>query len=158
MGIVIGGHSEPVSPDAHDRQEIAALWPVDLSVLGEEVAALANWADHVGNDSLGPALHHRLNRLVRAVKRRPDEVVHAAVNDNEFLGVGFFDVLDFGKQDAGVADDDPARLKNQRDVETLQPLDDRLGIFFRQRRSFIVVVDAEPAAEVEVANLRPFLL
>src|SRR3972149_8099846 len=39
MGIVIGGHGEPVSPDAHDRQEIAALRPVDPSVLGEEDAA-----------------------------------------------------------------------------------------------------------------------
>ena len=66
---------------------------------------------------------HRPDRLIRAVERRPDKVVHAAVDDDEFFRVGLLDVLHFGEQDAGVADDDSARLENQRDVEPLHALE-----------------------------------
>ncbi len=37
-----------------------------------------------------------------------------------------------------------------------RPLNDRLGIFIRQRRRFIVIVDAQTAAEIEITNLRAF--
>ena len=123
MRIVVRRHGEAVGAGAHDREQIAALRPADLAVLGEEIAALANRPDDVGDDVCSALrLHHRLNRLIGAVERRADQIVHAAVDDDEFLVVGFFEVQDFGEQDAGVADDDPARLQDQRDIETLQTL------------------------------------
>ena len=156
MRIVVRRHGEAVGAGAHHREQIAALRPGDLAVLGEKVAALANRPDDIGDDDLRFAFDHRPDRLIRAVKRRPDQIVHAAVDDDEFFRVGFFDVLHFGQQNSGVADDHPARLENQRDVQPFQPFDDRLGVVIGQRRRFVVVVDAQAAAEIEIANLRAF--
>ncbi len=40
-----------------------------------------------------------------------------------FFVVGLLDVLHFGQENAGVADDDPARLEDQRHVQPFQALE-----------------------------------
>ena len=54
----------------------------------EEVAALADRPDHVHRLQGGFAFArrgHSLNRMVRAVECRPEQVVHAGVRDDEPL-------------------------------------------------------------------------
>ena len=58
-----------------------------LAVEREEIAGLADRADHVGDDrgAAGAASRDRPDLVVRVVERRPDEVVHRRIDDHEGL-------------------------------------------------------------------------
>jgi hypothetical protein len=62
--------------------------------------------------------------------------------------------LDLSDKNAGIADNDAPGLQYQCNVQTFQAFDDRPGVFLRLRRSFIVIIDAEPPAQIEITNLR----
>ena len=104
MRIIIRRHGKSIGAGAHDSEQIAAPRPRDLAIFGEEVATLANRPDDVRDHFVGVGLHHRLNGLIRAVKRRTDQIVHAAVDDNEFFGFGFFEILNLREKNPGVAE------------------------------------------------------
>ena len=55
--------------------------------------------------------------VVRLVERRADEIVHRGVDDDEGLGLAALHVEHAVTQDAGIADDQPARLEDERAVE-----------------------------------------
>ena len=57
-------------------------------------------------------------------------------------------------QDAGIADDQPARLEDQPAVEIARrALDDiRIGVRMRRRLVVVAIRNAEPAAEIDVAD------
>jgi hypothetical protein len=48
-----------------------------------------------------------------------------------FFGFGFLEILNFGKENPGVADDDPAGFQDQRHVQSFETLNDRSGIVVR---------------------------
>ena len=54
---------------------------------------------------------------MRLVQRRADQVVHRGVDDDEILAVAVLHIDHPGDQDAGIADDHPARLEHQRAAE-----------------------------------------
>ena len=88
------------------------------------------------------------------VEGRPDEVVHAGIDDDEGLGLGALHVEHARHQDAGIADDQPARLEDQRAVERARRPLDHLRIGGRVRRRVVVVAirNAEAAAEIDVLD------
>ena len=54
------------------------------------------------------------------VQRRADQIVHRGVDDDEVLGLALLHIDDAGNQDAGIADDHPARLEHQRAAEIMR--------------------------------------
>src|ERR1051326_1691544 len=97
MGIVVRRHRKTIRPGAHHRQEIAGAGTRNLTVLGKEVAAFTDRPDNIGDDCLRLALGYGPDGLIRAVKRRTDKVVHAAVGETEFFFFGVFWVGGMGK-------------------------------------------------------------
>ena len=61
--------------------------------------------------------HDRPDVVEGVVERRPDQIVHRRVDDDEVPGVAFLHVDHFGDQDAGIADDQPARLEHHLEAE-----------------------------------------
>ena len=101
-------------------------------------------------------MSHRLNRLIRAIESRPDEIVHSAVDDDKFLVVGLLDVLHLGHKDACVADNHSTRFQHQRHIQPIETLDNSIGVFLGMRRHFVFVADAQSAADIQVLNPRAF--
>src|SRR5579884_2383638 len=152
--VVVRRHDEAVRARAHHRQEIAGLRRLELAIPGEEIPALAHRSDDVGDDARAVARTHRADRVVGAVERGAQEIVHRAVDDHEALGGGGLAVDDARDEDARVADERAARLEHERERQPSQPGPERGGIGFRRGRGFLVVGDAHAAAEVEVPQLR----
>ena len=63
-------------------------------------------------------LAHRADIVVRLVERRADKIVHAGIDDDEGLGLAVLHIEHARHQDAGIADDEPARLEDQLAAET----------------------------------------
>ena len=91
---------------------------------------------------------------MRLVQRRADQIVHRSIDDDEILGVAVLHIDHARHQDAGIADDHPARLEHQRAAEIVRhPLDHRgIGGRQRRRRAVRVIGDAEPAAEIDMRD------
>src|SRR5262245_43436481 len=97
---------------------------------------------------------HGIDALERAVERGPDEVVHRAVDDHELLRLRVLQEQDAREQDTGVADENAAGLEQQLDAELLDAVtEQRIRIVLRARGLFVLIGDAESAAEVEVADV-----
>ena len=58
--------------------------------------------------------------VVRLVERRADQIVHAGIDDDEGLGFAALHVEHARHQDAGIADDQPARLEDQLAAEVVR--------------------------------------
>ena len=88
------------------------------------------------------------------VERRPDEVVHRRIDDDEGLGLAVLHVEHARHQDAGIADDQPAGLEDQRAAELARGALDHRGIGVRIGRRLVVVAvgNAEAAAEIDVGD------
>ena len=91
---------------------------------------------------------------MRLVQRRADQIVHRGVDDDEILGIAALHIDHACDQDAGIADDHPARLEHQRAAEIVRHALDHRGIGGRRRRRFAVHVigNAEPAAEIDMRD------
>ena len=104
-----------------------------------------------------PTAASRTGRMIvmRVVKGRPDQIVHAGIDDDEGLGLAALHVEHARDQDAGIADDQPARLENKPAIEIARrALDDgRIGIRIGRRLVVLAIGNAEPAAEIDVADL-----
>src|SRR5947207_14335849 len=150
--VVVRRHHVTVRTRAHDRQQVAGPDLLELAVLGEEVAALAHGPDDVGDDRGAAARPHGLDRLVGAVERRSDEVVHRAVDHDEPPGSGVLPIEDLRHEHPRVADHGPPRLQHERAIETPAPRLDRGRVLGRRGWDLVLVGDAEAAAAVEVAE------
>src|SRR5438477_10398225 len=92
----------------------------------------------------------------RAVERRPKEVVHPGVRDDEELARALLDVEDFGHERAGGADDRAARLDEDRHRQTRHVRQDRGGVRFGGERLLPRPSEADAAADVERRELVAF--
>ena len=88
------------------------------------------------------------------VERRPDQVVHRRVDDQEVLRVAFLHEDHFRDEDAGIADDQPARLEHHLQAELGDVLAHDFGIGIGQGRRAVVdaVGDAEATAEIDMVD------
>ena len=86
-----------------------------LPVLCQKIAGLADRADNIEDRFPGGrVLHDRPDLVVGFVQARPDQVVHAGIDDQEPLLAAVLMVERVRDQDPGVAHDRPARLQDQR--------------------------------------------
>src|SRR5204862_271122 len=72
--------------------------------------------------------------------------------NDDLLAARFLGVDDFADEDAGVADDEAARLQDQLAVGLLHGWHDHLGEGVGGQRLLLAVMDAEAASHVEVLN------
>ena len=91
---------------------------------------------------------------MRLVQRRADQVVHAGVDDDEVLGLAALEVEHARDQDAGIADEQPAGLEDQRAAEIAgRALDHRrIGVRMRRRIVVLAIGNAEAAAEIDMRD------
>ena len=76
-----------------------------FSVESKKIARLTDRPDNV--DFVGLTLvrfNDRRNLVVALIKRRPDQIVHAGVDNGEFFAASLFDVANARQQNAGVPD------------------------------------------------------
>ena len=92
--------------------------------------------------------------MIGLIQRRADQVVHRRIDDHEGLFAAILHIDDFGDEDTGIADDQPAGLGDQFAVEVAQLVLDRFRIGVRQRRRAVVVLvgNAETAADIDVID------
>ena len=91
---------------------------------------------------------------MRFVQRRPDQIVHRGIDDDEILGLAMLHIDHAGNQDAGVADDQTARLEHQRTAEIMRDALDHgcIGVRRRRRLAVHVIGNAEAAAEIDMRD------
>src|SRR5258706_16082919 len=78
----------------------------------------------------------RQNLMVRVVKRRPDEIVHRGVNQEEVLFSGAFDVLDTGQEGASIAGNETSRFHQDSEAEWFEQGHQARGIFLWRQDIF----------------------
>ena len=66
--------------------------------------------------------------MITAIQRRPDQVVHAGIDDRELFVAGFLDVTDAREQDAGVADKEATRFDQNANIEVAQRRHNRVSV------------------------------
>ncbi len=148
--VVVRGHGEAVGSRRAHGEELAGLGTSSSAVPRQEVAGLADRADHVHRlHGARIARVRPLDRMVAAVVARTDQLAHAPVHDHERLP-GALHVLHPGEQHAGVADDGPSRLQHEA-----QPAARTRGTTSRGEPVHVegrprVVRDAVPTADVQV--------
>src|SRR5207244_2601196 len=124
------------------------------ALLGQEIAGLANRSHHVGRFHGRRRLRfvHRTDLVVGVVERRPDQVVHGRVHDDEALGLGRLAIEHSGQQDAGVADDRSPWLDDHGDVELTRERHQHGGVVLVAGRLLVAVAGARAGARLEVAR------
>ena len=96
---------------------ISGSWPV----LRKKIAALADRTDDIHRFARGVLRFADRNDLVvTLVERGPDQIVHPGIDDHEFLVLGLLDVADAGEEDAGIADEQTARLEQHPQADRAQ--------------------------------------
>ena len=93
------------------RKKISRLRVVDLPVEGKKVSALADWAHDVRHGGATGWIH-RLDPVERVVVGWSEKISHARVGDDELLAAASLSVEHAGQEDAGVADEETARLED----------------------------------------------
>ena len=91
---------------------------------------------------------------MRVVERRADQVVHAGIDDDEGFGFAVLHIEHARDQDAGIADDEPARLEDQLAVKTARRVfdDPRIGVRIGRRIVVLAIGNAQAAAEIDMAD------
>ena len=103
--IVIGCHYKSISARAHDRRQIALFHLGQLALLREEIAALAHWPDHIDHFVRRILrLSHGNDLVITLVQRWPDQIVHAGIDDKEFLVLCLLPMANAREQNTGVSD------------------------------------------------------
>src|SRR4051812_7901415 len=149
-GVVIRAHRHAIGAGREDGEQVA-LARREPPLLGEEVGALADRSDDVVNSGCAALRRaHRANLMPSAVERRPQEVVHRGVDDQEIARRAGLHVFHARDEHAGVADDRAPRVEDQllrpgaeRGERAAHERADRL------RRLAFLVADADAAADVD---------
>jgi hypothetical protein len=159
-GVVGRGHDPPVGADEADRDHVAAARERQLARDREEVAALAKWADEIDLRLL--PLVARVppdegGRVLGAVEHRAQQVVHAAVADDDRFAAGLLHVQDARDEGADRADQVTARLEDQGRVELPGDVGERSRVSAEIGCRAAAVGNAEPSTGVEVAEPDPLV-
>ena len=104
-----------------------------MAILRKKVAAFTNRSDHIRDQLLAiRTLTKRDNFMIAFVEGGPNEVVHRGVDDCKSLRGRFLDILHRAEEDPCIADEKPARFKEDSHSEWFQDRQDRGGIVFRR--------------------------
>src|SRR2546430_966637 len=142
--IVVGRHHKSVSARAHDRQQIALVKLWHFPIQRKEITRFTYRPNNVdllrltltltlAHARARDRLSHRHDFVIALIERRSDQVVHASIDDGEFLRARFFDVPDARQQYAGVADEKTTRLDEDSNIQLAQ----------RRHNCVSVIADAE---------------
>ena len=155
--VVGAGLDGAICTGRHDREQIA--WPGlgHFALKRQEIARFANWAGHIGDDAGGirSRLAHRTDVVMGFVERRPNEIIHPGIDDDEHFGFAALEVEHASQQDARIADDQTPRLEDERAVKVARRALDHSSISLGMRRRLVVLAvgNSEPAAEIHIAPL-----
>ena len=86
-GVVVGAHDKPVGTGRMHGQQIT-FFQGQLTILGQEVAGLADRADDVVGAGCAVARRHGGDVHPGLVQGRADQIVHRRINDGEILEIG----------------------------------------------------------------------
>ena len=113
--VVGAGLHRAVGPRRHHRQQVTGSRRRHLPIEGKKVPRFADRPDHVRHlpGRAGLRLRHRQDLVIGLIKRRPDKIIHRRIRDDEGLGLAALHVDHARHQDTGIADDEPAGLKDQ---------------------------------------------
>ena len=107
-----------------------------MPVLGEAVSALADRADHIGDERAAGGIAVQRHDFVEGfIHRGAHEIVHRGVHDEETLSGAALEVLHFGQEHAGVADHEAAGLQQNLKPERLKQGHERRAVSFRRERT-----------------------
>ncbi len=129
--------------------------------MGEEVSGFAHGADDVGgNFACALARSYGNNFMMRLVKRRTNEVIHASVKDDEVFLAIFLDVEHAGDKRSGLGDEKASGFEKEMDsFESADGLFERGGVllnfFFGAEGQRCVIFDAQPSSGVEELDGQP---
>src|SRR6266404_2177481 len=159
--IVIGRHHKSVSTRAHNRQKIAFVHFWHLAIEREKIARFAHRSYDV--DPLRPTLTlarnltltwrfassspcqgegwgegawflDRYDLVIALVKRWPNQIVHARIDNREFFLGSLFDVKNPGEQNACVADKKTTRLNQDSNPKLAQRWHNRVSVIADTKR------------------------
>src|SRR5262249_44763159 len=152
--VVVRRHREAVGPGTHQSEQVTFRYRWQRAVLGEEIAGFADRPHHVGglHHRRRAGFVHRADLVVGVVERRPDEVVHGRVHDDEALGLGRLAVEHPRQEDAGVAHDRSPWLDDHGDAELARQRYQYARVVFVAGRLLVTVADAETTAQIEIAD------
>src|SRR6266446_5713102 len=127
--IVIRGHHKPVSTRAHNREQIPLEHLRHFAIERKKISALANRAHEVDLFARWVVRFTNWNDLViTVVKRGPNQIVHSRIDNREFLLTGALDITDPGQQNAGISNQQSARLEQNPQVQIAQRRQNRIDI------------------------------
>src|SRR6202011_1552176 len=130
-------------------------WP-HVAIERQEIPRFADRAHDVdGGTREARPLPHRLDVVVRLVKRRPNQVVHPGIDDDEGLRLSAFEIEHGGNQNTGVPDDDTARLEDQRTPEIARSALDhgRISRGIRRRLDLVPIGNPESSTDIDMADV-----
>ena len=111
-GVVAARHRVAVGAGAEEADELALAHLLQRTVLGEAITALADGADDVGDQrGTGGVAMQRHDLVVTVVHRRPHEVVHRGIDNEEIFPGAALEVLDARQKHTGVADHEASVLE-----------------------------------------------
>src|SRR5437870_8811354 len=159
--IVIGRHHKSVSTRAHNRQQIIFMQFWHLAIEREKIARFAHrphdvdllrrtitlarnftltWRFTSSSPCQGEGLGEgawfldRYDLVIAMVKRRPNQIVHARIDNREFLLGSLFDVADSSEQHACVADKKTTRLNQDSNPKLAQRWHNRVSVVADAKR------------------------
>jgi len=167
-GVVLAGHRHAVGPGGEDGQQVARFQRRQQAVSGEAVRGLTDRPHHRDRGQpvagyvfaaggrrqvrRGP---HRPEEMPGVIQRRPEQIGHAGIHDDEVAVAGPLSVEDAGDQDAGVRGDAPSGFHDRGQAGRLDQRHDGGGVVRRGRGLVGPVVGAVAAAEVECFDVVP---
>src|SRR6267154_6843211 len=155
--VVVRGHHKSIRARAHHREQVARPRLRHLTFAREEIAALADRADHINGHRLaGLAPIDGSDFVVRLVQDGANQIVHRAIDHNEALDVGFFVIEHPRDEHSRVTDDHASGFGYYLEPESGNRLQERLCVLRWQRRLFLIR-NPKPAAKVEIFERRDTL-
>ncbi len=124
------------------------------AVARQKIPGLTHRTYHIGRERRQRIFAQRNDLVVRAVERRPDQIVHGGVHNHEFLVSVLLAVEHAREQHAGRADDGTAGLHHDMQPARAQTLLHAAHKTARFRARFFarVISDAKAAAQIEMAD------
>ena len=95
----------------------------------------------------------RNNVLIGMVETGTNQVIHAGINDDKLLRLPFLGIQHLADHDPGIAHQRAPGFHNQNTPQIPDLIQHRPGIFRRQRRLFIIIPDAQSAADIQIMDI-----
>ena len=154
-GVVVGGHGGTIGAGRQNGQH-RIRGQGQRALPGQPIATLAHRTHHVGgHHGRIPGVHY-LDAVVGLVQRRSHQVVHGGIHHRKMLALVVLQVFQAGQQQPGVAHQCAAKLEGHARQSLGAPLrqavEQRLHQRFGGGGRFIVVADAQSAAQVQMSD------